>query len=401
MSDPEPLLELTLDGSKVSLLGTAHVSKKSAETVSELLASGEYDHVAIELCDNRYRAIINPDALAEMDLFQVIRSGQAPMIMASLALGAFQQRIAEQFGIQPGAEMRAAINSADTQNIPVHLIDRDVGTTLKRVYRSVPWWKRMMIFSGLLASVLSRQEIEEEEIEKLKQGDLLESTFGEFREEAPEIYHPLIDERDEFMACRIQQIVATDSPQNLLAIVGAGHLQGIADYLGKGDSHGSENEIASRLEELKAIPSRRNVLKWIPWLIVALVLTGFYLGFRQSPELGFSLVASWILINGSLSALGAALAGGHPLTVLTAFIAAPITSLNPMIGAGIVTGAVELALRKPRVGDFERLRQDVANARGWWRNRVSRTLMVFFFSTMGSAIGTWVAGARIFARLSG
>ncbi len=398
----EPLIQMRINDTDVSVLGTAHVSKKSAETVSELLNNGEYTDVAIELCDSRFQNLQKPNSLAEMDLFQVIRDGKAPMVMASLALSSFQQRIAEQFGIEPGAEMRAALDASGKNDQKVHLIDREIGTTLKRVYRSVPWWKRALLFTGLITSVMSKEEVEEEEIEKLKQGDLLESTFGEFKDEAPEIYAPLIDERDQFMANKIYHIVATDKPGALLAVVGAGHLPGMEKYLhALRDEQPAESQLNERIASLNHLAKKTSILKFIPWVIVAVVLFGFFLGFSKSTALGWSLVASWVLINGGLSALGALIAGGHPFTVIGAFLAAPLTSLNPTIGAGMVTGGIELYFRKPQVKDFDNLKHDISSASGWWKNRVSRVLLVFFFSTMGSAAGTWIAGAKIFTELSG
>ena len=324
------------------------------------------------------------------------------MVMASLALGSFQQRIAEQFGIEPGAEMRAAISASDANNQAVHLIDREIGTTLKRVYRSVPWWKRMLLVLGLTGSVFNSDEIDEEEIETLKQGDLLESTFGEFKEEAPEIYTPLIDERDQFMAKKIYDLALRKKPEAMLAVVGAGHLPGMEKYLHELiKEQPAADSLQKDIDDLNFLEKKRSLLKFVPWIIVAIVLFGFFLGFKKSPELGFSLIAVWVLINGGLSAIGALIAGGHPLTIAGAFVAAPLTSLNPTIGAGIVTGSLEAYLRKPNVQDFENLKHDATTPSGWWRNRVSRVFLVFVFSTMGSAIGTWVAGIHIFSKVTG
>jgi len=155
-----------------------------------------------------------------------------------------------------------------------------------------------------------------------------------------------------------------------------------------------------RIMQLDTIPPPSQWRKFIPWLIVALILTGFVIGFMHSPELGTSMVIDWILINGGLSALGAAIAFAHPLSILTAFLAAPWTSFNPTIGAGMVVAAVETYLRKPKVGDFNRLRTDTTTLKGWWNNQVTRILLIFIFSTLGSAIGTYVAGFRIFEQLS-
>jgi len=448
----EPIVELKIDSCKLTLLGTAHVSRASADKVTELLRSGNFDSVAIELCYSRHRSIVDPDALAKMDLFQVIREGKATMVAASLALGAFQQRMAEKLDIKPGAEMRAAIEVADDLKMPVLLVDREIGTTLKRVYRRVGWWQRMNLIAGLMASVVSRHEVSEEEIERLKEGDILESTFTQFAEEAKELYTPLVDERDRFMAARIRQEVRKGGHLNMLAVVGAGHLKGISYYLQHWDQRLLEEnpqgvrqasddrdtvEIASSagmavgsdalsvsesslqsnekekqshfeispdpvsvINHLNYIPPSSKWPKIVPWAIVALIFVGFGIGFYRSPDLGWELVSDWILINGGLAAIGAILALAHPITVVGAFIAAPITSLNPTIGAGMVTAAIETAVRRPKVEDFSRLRTDTTRIIGWWKNRVTKVLLVFLFSTLGSAAGTYLAGFRIIEKLT-
>ena len=392
----EPIEEVTLDDSKLTLLGTAHVSKTSAEMVAQLIENGEFDAIAVELCPSRYNAIIAPDSLAKMNLMDVIRSGKASMVIANLAMGAYQQRIAEQFGIEPGAEQRMAIKLAQEHELPVLLIDREIGTTLKRTAGNLPWWKRWTLFTGLLLSLISKEEVEEEEIEKLKEGDILETTFAEFAHDRQDLYVPLIDERDTYMAAKLTQEATENGHKNILAIIGAGHLKGIKTKLGQGIDNPDE-----KISTLETVPEPSTWPKILPWFIVALVFIGFGIGFYRSPELGWQLIWSWVLINGTLSAIGAALAAAHPLTVVTAFIAAPITSLNPTIGAGMVTAAAELWLRKPTVKDFERLRHETTHWTGWWKNRVSRTLLVFLFSTLGSAAGTYIAGFRIAGKLTG
>ncbi len=394
--DQEPLVDVQVGNSRITLLGTAHVSRASAEKVKELLATEEYEAVAVELCPSRYNSLIDPDSLARMDLFRVIREKKVLMVIASLALGAFQQRMAEQFDIEPGAEQREAIKAAHDSHRPVLLIDREIGVTLKRVAHNVPWWKRITLFTGLIASIISHEEVSEEEIERLKEGDILETTFAQFAAEQKDLYLPLIDERDQYMAARLLEEVQRDGHENLLAVVGAGHLKGIRSYLEAGVGDPGE-----RIEALDRMPTPSPWPKIIPWVIVVLILAGFGIGFHRSPELGWQMVADWVLINGGLSALGAGIAAAHPLTVVTAFVAAPLTSLNPTVGAGMVTAAAEIYLRKPEVGDFSRLRKDTVNLKGWWKNRVSRTLLVFVLSTLGSAVGTYVAGFRIFDRLAG
>ena len=392
----EPIQTVRRGNTDITLLGTAHISRASADMVETMLNSGDYDAVAIELCPSRHNAIVNPDALAKMDLFEIIREGKAAMVAANLALGAYQQRMAEQLDIEPGAEMRAALNLAREHNIPVLLIDREISVTLKRIYRNVNWWKRLNLFSGLLVSLLSRRKVSEEEIERLKEGDLLESAFTQFAEQAQELYEPLIHERDQYMSARLEQEIVKHSPRHILTVIGAGHLRGMVSCLNETDQNTDPAMTIARLDE---VPRGSLAPKLIPWFIVTLILTGFAIGFSRNTDLGWQLIIDWVLINGGLAALGAILAAAHPLTIIGAFIAAPLTSLNPTIGAGMVTAAMEIYLRRPKVSDFSQLRADTANIKGWWRNRVSRTLLVFLFCTLGSAIGTYLAGMLIYDRL--
>lgn len=392
-----PLKTIVVGDTRYTLLGTAHVSAESADDVRKLLGTGTFDAVAIELCDARHHSMSNPDAMGEQDLFQVFKEGKAGMVAASLALGAFQQRIADQSGIQPGAEMRAAVEEASRLELPLLLVDRDVGITLKRIYRNVPWWQRFSLFSGLIGSVLSRQDVSKEDIEKLKEGDMLEATFSEFAAESEALYNPLIRERDRYMALRLAEDAPPGRYQHVLVVLGAGHLKGTSEYLEMPLPADPKVE----RESLEASPPPSKLWKMLPWLITALVLTGFAIGFSRNTDLGWQLVLEWFLINGILAGGATIIALAHPATVIATFFAAPLTSLNPTIGAGFVAAGVELFMRKPKVRDFSSLRHDVTELKGWWKNRVSRTLLVFILATIGSAIGTWVAGFRIAGALFG
>jgi pheromone shutdown-related protein TraB len=391
----QPTRNVTRDGVEYTLIGTAHVSRSSADAVRELSASGEFDAIAVELCQARYDALTSERKWTDLDLYKIIREGKAGLVMANLALSAYQRRIAEQFGIEPGAEMRAAAETARKLDLPLQLVDRDLATTLKRSYANVPWYKRLYLSAGLALGMVSSEEIDEESIEKLKEGDILESTFTEFAEQSPELYEALISERDRYMAARLREENSGSTGRKVLVVIGAGHMEGIARYLETGEA---DPQTERRALEVMPRPSRWP--KLIPWAIMALIITGFVIGFSRSPELGWQLVFIWVVINGGLAALGALLARGHPLTVLSALLAAPLTSLNPTIAAGMVTGLVESWLRKPRVSDLENLRFDITTVKGWFRNPATRILLVFFLSNLGSAIGTWVAGLRIFSELA-
>lgn len=388
-----PRKRVTVQGTEFVLLGTAHVSEASVHEVESEIATGEYDAVAIELCQSRFQAMTDPSALERLDLFRVFREGRGGMVAATLLLGAYQRRLAEQLGVEPGGEMKAAARKADAAGLETLLIDREVGVTMRRVVHRLPWWQRFGLLGGFLASLVTRQDVSAEDVERLKRGDILESTFREIAQGSRALYEPLIEERDHYMAARLLD-TAAGKHRRVLVVIGAGHLEGMAGVLTQG-----MDAPAERVQELDRMPPPARWPRILAWTVVALILSGFAIGFARSPELGFALVGDWVLINGGLSALGAALATAHPLTVVGAFLAAPLTSLNPTIGAGFVAAAIEMTARPPRVLDFRQLRDAVARWQGWWSNRVARTLLVFLFASAGSAAGTYLAGARMLERL--
>ena len=245
----QPVKEISRDGVHYTLLGTAHVSRASVEAVVSMATSGEFDAIAVELCPARHQALTKQQQWKDMDLYRIIREKKAGLVMANLALGAYQRRIAEQFGIEPGAELKAAADAAEAHDLPLQLIDRDLATTLKRSYHAVPWYKRLMLSAGLVMSTVSSEEIDEEQIEKLKEGDILESTFTEFAEQSPELYEALIGERDRFMAARLRQDNTDNEGKRVLVVIGAGHLKGLAKYLAS-----DQNDPQTEVEELSHLP---------------------------------------------------------------------------------------------------------------------------------------------------
>ena len=393
----QPIERVLRDGFEYVVLGTAHVSLSSVEAVDALLAHEHFDAVAVELCDSRAQSMRDPEAFKQIDLFKVIRQGKAGMVAASLVLSTFQKRLADQSGIQPGAEMKAAMDGADARGLPLWLIDREVGTTLKRAWHSVGLWQRFGLLGGLLASVFEREHIEQAEIEKLKQGDLLESAFSEFASESKPLYQSLIGERDAFMAARLREEAtrsATSEPRRVLVVIGAGHLKGLCTLLRE-----QQSNPATTVAELAAAPPKARWPKWLAAALVLLVFAAIAFAFHRNAALGTQALMSWVLFTGGFAALGALAAGGHPLSILAAFIAAPIKPFRPGIPAGGISAMAEAWVRRPRVADFETLRDDIVHWSGWWKNRVARTLLNFFLVSVGTIIGEYTAGIHIFKSL--
>ncbi len=303
----QPVARVSRSGVEFVLLGTAHVSRASAEAVRAMLESESFDAVAVELCGPRHQSISDPDALRKLDLFQVIRQRKVGLVAANLALSAFQRRLAEQFGIEPGAEMKVAIDEAGRRQLPLWLIDREIGTTLKRAYHSVGFLDRLSIVGGLGSSVLTREEVGEDEIEKLKEGDLLGSMFSEFARESPPLYEALIAERDRYMAAKLREHAAEGSAKKVLVVIGAGHLKGIESELA------SQNQIPELLaKQLATTPPPSRWPKILAALVFLVIAGAIGLAFTHGARAGANALLAWTLITGGAAALGAIAALAHP-----------------------------------------------------------------------------------------
>jgi pheromone shutdown-related protein TraB len=385
----EPNVDLLeIDQRRFFLVGTAHVSEASADLVEKVIRERQPDTVCIELCDSRYETLTNPDRWKETDLFSVIRSGRAYVLMAQLVLASFQRKLAEEFRIRPGEEMHRAMSVADEVGAELSLVDREIRTTLKRAWSSAGFGTTLKMVWSLALSLFNREPISEEEIEKLKGSDELTVMMDEFSGALPGVKTALIDERDEYLAAKILA-----SPGNeVVAVVGAGHVPGIKRVFG------TPIDIAA-LETLPSPNRTGRLIGWgVPILLAGLIAAGFFASGRETGE---QMILAWVLANGIAAAVGTIIALAHPLTILAAFFAAPVTSLNPTIAAGWVCGLVEAWLRKPRVGDLERVGEDVGTLRGIWRNRVTRILLVVIMANLGSSIGTFVGVGWIVALLGG
>jgi pheromone shutdown-related protein TraB len=382
------------DGVRYTLLGTAHVSRASIDAVEAAIASGRYDAIAVELDTQRHRALTDPDALAKLDLFQIIREGKIGLVAANLALAAYQRRLAEQLGVEPGAELKAAAMGAKQRDLPLYLIDRDVGTTLKRAWSGLGFWGRSKLMAGLAASLFVDEQVEEHDIEKLKQGDLLESSFGEFAAETPQLFEAVIAERDRYMAAKLRACSLAEKPKEVLAVVGAGHLKGLTTALTEGrDDPGQVTTTLDKVPEGSKVP-------WLTLIFATALLGAFGWGFYHGGfNLGAKLVLDWVVITAIGGALGSALAGGHPLSILGAAVASPITPLIPALSSGMVSAFIEAWLRKPTYQDMLNLRTDTSTVKGWWRNRFARVFVNFVLANTGTSIAAWIAGANLIHKL--
>ena len=390
----QPVIELERDGVHYTLLGTAHVSRASIDAVLAAIDSGRYDAIAVELDEQRHKALTQPDALAQLDLVKVIRERRIAPFAANLALAAYQRRLAEQLDIEPGAELKAAATEAAARGLPLQLIDRDVGITFRRILLGLGWWDRMKLVGGLAGGLFASDEVSADDIERLKEGDMLESSFGEFARDTPSLYATLIDERDRYMAAKLRE--RSDGARHVLAVVGAGHLKGMAKYLVE------ETRAPEALtSELAHVAKKRNI-PWITLVLMLLIGGGIAWGyFNGGRDLGRELLLQWFAWTAGLAGLGALLARGHILSILAAAISAPLKPFRPGLPPGMFSALAEVHLRKPAYPDFLALRDDAQTLAGWYRNRVCRVVLVFLFTNLGSMLGVWISGAAIARKLIG
>lgn len=372
---------ITVGEREIVIIGTAHISQRSVDLVRQTISSEEPDSVCVEIDQQRYDAMINPKAWESLNLIDVIKRKQTTFLIARLALTAFQKRMSSYTGVKPGAEMMAAIEVAKDREIPVVLADRDIRTTLVRAWRTTPFWRRSQIAAMLVLGLTERSEVNEDELEKLREERNISNALDEMGNVLPEVKSVLVDERDIFMANEF----ANAPGKKIVAVVGAAHKPGIMRHLQAGFS--PESVAATTV-----IPEKTMVSKALPWVIPFIVMILFVLGFvyGDHDKLKEAAVA-WVLVNGILAGVGAMVALAHPLTIIAAAIAAPITSLNPTIGVGMVAGLVQTMMAAPTMRDMEHVAEDIIDWKGYWKNRLTRVLMVFVFTNLGSSLGTFIA----------
>ncbi|MBW1765617.1 MAG: TraB/GumN family protein [Deltaproteobacteria bacterium] len=379
--------KLTFEGKEVTLVGTAHVSRESADLVTRVIEEERPETVCIELCQSRYHAMTQKKKWQDTDLIKVIREKKAFFLLLNFMLSSFQKKIGKKLGIKPGEEIMRAVQSAEEVGSNIHLADRDIRITLSRTWRLMGLWAKLKLMFQFVASVGGVDEISAEDVEKMKNRDVLETLLSEIGRSQPELKRILIDERDLYLASKIRSAPG----HRIVAVVGAGHVPGIL-------KNWREPIDIESLEKMPARSRLTAVLKWgIPAAIIVLIITGF---FTVGASAGTDMIKYWILANAVLAGLGATIAMAHPLTIVSAIFASPLTSLNPMVAAGWVAGLVEVFFGKPKVRDFESLAEDISSVKGFWRNKITRILMVVVFTNIGSSLGTFVAiplMVRVFA----
>lgn len=385
--------KLELNGRTITLVGTAHVSKESIEEVENTIKEIKPDCVAIELDEKRAASIQNPNKYSQLDIVKVLKRHEGFLMLANLILASFQRRMGLNAGVKPGDEMLAAIKVAKELNIPTSLVDRPIQITLKRAWGKNSFWGKIKLFALLLSSAFSKEEIEPEEVEKLKNNSEMDSMMNELSKDMPVIKAVLIDERDKFLASKIW----TSTGNNIVAVIGAGHLPGVEAHLNK-LAAGQESPDVEEISQLPPKGFFGKIFMWlIPALIIGLIVAGFIYGGAKA---GSQMLTTWFLWNSIPAAILSAIAAAHPLTIVIAFLGAPLTSLCPFVGIGFCTALIQAIVCKPRVSDMETLQDDVASLKGFYKNRILRILLIFIMSTLGSSIGTFVAGADIIGQLS-
>lgn len=383
---PDSVTVVEDGGRHFFLVGAAHVSRQSVEDVRRVVEIVQPEAICVELCPARYQSMTRREDWSKMDIYKVIRDGKAMFLFSQLILQAFYRKIGDRLGVQPGAEMFEGIRLAEETEATLVLADRDVQITLKRVWGFLGFWKKIQLLTQFLSSIFMDEDLDETLIEDMKNADQLTAIMGEFAKKFPEIKRRLIDERDIYLAQKIRQAPGA----NVVAVVGAGHVVGMQEHFGH------DMDLAP-LEELPT-PSRWSGLwTWLlPGLFGLLLVAGFFHGGAHA---SMNAVSIWVLMTGLGAALGSALALGHPLTILASFLAAPITTLHPLIAAGWVAGLVQAWIKKPTVLDLENLPKSVMSIKGFWVNPVSRILLVVIFANLGATIGVFVSGSWIAVRI--
>ena len=378
----ENVYKLNYEDKELILIATAHVSHESVDLVKQVIESEQPDSVCVELDEGRFESVMNPKKWRETDIVKIIKSKKVVAMLANLALSSYQKKIAKKLNIQVGREMIQGIESAKETGAELILADRNIQTTFMRIWRKLTFFEKIkLFFSFFLSFDKEEASLTEEDLQNMLKDDILESLLKDLRKQFPTIGEVLLSERDQYLAAKIKEAPG----KKVVAVLGGAHVPGVKEEIYK-------TQDLNRITYVPPAPKWTKALGWaIPIAIVSIIIFSFF----QSMQTGFEQVSSWILWNGAFSALFTALALGHPLSILTAFVVAPISSLNPLMAAGWFAGLVEAGLRKPTVDDVGKVPEDFYSFKGFFKNRFLRILLVVIMANIGSMIGTFIAGLDI------
>ena len=367
------------DGREFIIVGTAHISRQSADLVREVIEKENPDVVCVELDEKRLVALSEKNRWENLDLKSLIRQKQLSTLIINLVLSSYQKKLGEKLGVTPGTELLEAANAANENNIPIELCDREVRITLKRAWHSMGFWQKLKFLFGGLAGIFEKQELTEEKLTELRSKDVLSEMMDELGKAMPVLKKVIIDERDQYIAQKMKD----SKGEKIVSVVGAGHVNGIIKSL--------ESDDKVDLKAIEVIPKPSPVAKIIGWGIPAIIIASIlFIGYSKGLSEAGDNAIFWILANGIPSAIGAIIALAHPLTILTAFLAAPVTSLTPLIGAGYVAAFVQAYFQPPLVKDFQNVAESARKFSMWWKNKLLKVLLVFILASLGSVLGTYV-----------
>lgn len=367
------------NGRKYIIVGTAHISRQSADLVKQVIENEKPDVVCIELDEKRFKSLFEKNRWENLDLKQIIREKQLSTLIINLVLASYQKKLGEKLGVSPGTELLEAVNTAEENKIPIELCDREIRITLRRAWHSMSFWQKIKLLAGGFGGIFEKQELTEEKLTELRNKDVLSEMMEELGKAMPVLKRVLIDERDAYIAEKMQEV----NGKKIVSVVGAGHVNGIINYI--------YNNSRISFEEIEIIPPSSPVAKIIGWGIPAVIIASIlFIGYSKGLNEAGDNAVFWILANGIPSAIGALIALAHPLTILTAFLAAPVTSLSPLIGAGYVAAFVQVYFQPPLVKDFQHVAESARKFSMWWKNKLLKVLLVFILASLGSVLGTYV-----------
>ncbi|MGE3541084.1 MAG: TraB/GumN family protein [Candidatus Tectimicrobiota bacterium] len=385
---PDDVSVLHQQGREFILIGTAHVSRESADLVRQVITREQPDCVCVELDGQRFTALSQQQRWENLDLREIIRQRQLGPLLVNLVLASYQKKLGGQLGLMPGAEMLEAIRVAQEQQIPIALCDRDVRITLRRAWRLTPWYKKTWLLSVLLASLFDRTQISEEVLRDMRQQDVLSALIHEIGDTLPSLRQVILDERDVYLAQKIRDTQG----KRVVVVIGAAHVQGVQRAL--------RTEQPAPLAALLHVPPGSAVWRWLGWGIPATLIAALLgIGWQKGAAAFGQSMLYWTLASGLPSALGALCALAHPMTIMAAFVSAPITALSPAIGVGQVTALVQAYLRPPRVRELQSVAEDLRSVKQWWQNRLLRIFLAFLLPSLGTMLGVWFGGYKILSTL--